>query len=338
MSSLFSRKRKKRDSLITRMFKKSLSKLKPKPTHTKQSKTQPKTKPKSKSQKAKKSILKRQRSPISQKNIVREAIVRSPCSNDPIRELPALKVVVLDNDECMGQFGFLSLFHQIPFNIKGLPKVKREDLVNSVSKYILGGGAIRPYAAKLLKLLHSLKKQKKIDAVVMYTSASNTAGYVHFLKDCLEKYSDTIGVYDDVIHYRSVRSVRAEDGATRKDFKNVLLRLLSKNGIKGPFQRNVVYNATRNIVMFDDRPYNINIRGGKVIGVEQYCRTISMENMLKVIKNTPNLDKVEGIDQLKDDILEDWDDFGKPDCEEQKKYDKDTDMKKAMKYISSTYK
>tara|TARA_Y100000590_G_C15681512_1_gene1000011 strand:+ start:218 stop:1237 length:1020 start_codon:yes stop_codon:yes gene_type:complete len=283
--------------------------------------------------KTRKRRIKRQRSPLLNKK--KEILLSNSKSKQTIkRQLPPLRIVVLDNDECMGQFGFLSLFHQIPFHIKGNPVIKREDLVRTVSKYILGGGACRPYAKKLLQHLHSLKKQNKIDAVVMYTSASNTAGYVHFLKDCLEFYANTPGVYDDVIHYHSVRSVRANDGATRKDFKNVLLRLLERRGICGPFPRNLVQEATRNIIMFDDRPHNINSRGGTVEGVKQYCRTIPKKNVLYLIEHTPNYKNVEGVEQLEDELYEDWDEFEEPDSLKQKKYDRDTELKNAINKIN----
>ena len=277
----------------------------------------------------------RQRSPLLKRKTYKTVSTIPKLRSSII--LPPLRIVVLDNDECMGQFGYLSLFHQVPFNIKGEPVVNRSDVVKSVAKYILGNGSARPHIDKLLKYLKKLKKKGKIDAVVMYTSADNTSGYVHFLKDCLEKYAHSKGVYDDVIHYSSVRSVRANDGATKKDFKNVYLRQLEKRGIKGSFPRSSVHEATKNIIMFDDRPHNINKRGGTVIGVKPYCGTVPIENVLSLISNTPNYKNVEDVEDLIEEAKEDHKEFGKPHSVKQNKYKNDNEILRVIDIIKKRF-
>ena len=135
-------------------------------------------------------------------------------------------IVVLDNDECLGQFSIFSILyhyatvpHQIPID---LTKFKV-----SCVKHLFQNGTARPYLKHLFTLLAKLKSMKKINKVVMYTSApnisNNQSGYIYFLKDCLETYCKTPNLYQLVLHRNNVNALITKDGATVKDLGNVVL-------------------------------------------------------------------------------------------------------------------
>lgn len=310
----------------------------------------------------KKRRIRKQRSPRENRRItVKDKPIKL---SGQISNLPALRIVVLDNDECMGQFGYLSLFHQIAFNIskkralnflvkctkkKSKPDMgeldklmskMRRNLVKRVARNLLAGGSLRPNARQFMLYLKSLKRRGKIDQVVMYTSAQNTAGYVEFLKDCIEEYCNCKGLYDDVIHYGSVNSVRARDGATKKDFKNVLLRAYKKMGIKGPFLRSSIQEATKNMIMVDDRPYNITERGGVKVAIKGYYGTVPKEAVENVINNTPKYKLLCGednIEMLKEEWRNENKDYGSSGGVRQRKYIDDEEFLCIKKIVKAKF-
>lgn len=173
------------------------------------------------------------------------------------------KLIVLDNDECQGQFSILGDLHtlygadsDIKYPKSKIAMDKFKDIV--VNKYIKNGGA-RPHLKGFLKHLQKLKNEKKIEGVYMYTAASNDNDWVMFLKDTLEKYSGCKDIYDKV-YSRS---------DCNKQYKKDLLKLAQKGGKKSQPNLNKEY-LTSNMIMFDDNPHRINSRKGNVFGVKAY--------------------------------------------------------------------
>jgi len=214
------------------------------------------------------------------------------------RNIKCPKIIILDNDECLGQFGIFSIIACVA-KINDYPKVNFEKLKKSLVKHVLSKGAARPYLINLFKLMYKLKKQGKIDKVVMYTSApnritSNKSGYVYFLKDCLERYCGTPKLYDMVFHRDNTKSKVSRCGATIKDVGNVLLKnnylrhcLFNKNRKISDF----VNHFSKNILMIDDKPQNIIKRHGRVIGVKAYTRPCGLIDIYKCVHSVPNLER-----------------------------------------------
>ena len=207
-------------------------------------------------------------------------------------------IVILDNDECLGQFGIFSIFFNVCNMSNSLP-VDMELLKKSLIKYLLSKGAARPYLKYLFKLLQKLKQLKKIDKIVMHTSAPNKlhnhkSGYIYFLKDCLEQYCNTPKLYDIVFHRNNIKAKISSCGATIKDIGNVLLK---NNQLRNKLYNNdrnlnkFVNKMSKNIIMVDDKPQNINKRSGKVIGVKPYHYPFKIINIYKCIKSVPNLEQ-----------------------------------------------
>ena len=171
------------------------------------------------------------------------------------------RLVVLDNDECQGQFSVLgdlhTLYgadHQIKYPKSKVSLEKFKDII--VKDYIQKGGA-RPHLKSFLKHLHNLKQKKKIEGVYMYTAASNDNDWVLFLKDSLEKYSNCPNLYDKVYSRENCNKQHGKD----------LMKLAKKGGGLNNLKKEF---WTSNMIMFDDNPQRINSRKGNVFGVRPY--------------------------------------------------------------------
>lgn len=210
------------------------------------------------------------------------------------------KVVVLDNDECLGQFGLFSCLYvysrmtQDPYNIN------LNDLKKSCVKYLFPNGIARPYLKELFNILNFLKRNKKLDGIIMYTSAPNNlsdgkSGYVYFLKDCIELYCNCIGLYDKVLHRNNVIAKVSKCGATIKDLGNILLtqqqrKILADKDTSEKVKINYKVNImTHNTIMIDDKPKNIRVRSGRAIGVTPYEYEGNSRIFKKCINSVPNL-------------------------------------------------
>lgn len=212
-----------------------------------------------------------------------------------INKLNNPRIVILDNDECIGQFGLFSVLYLFSrYREKEYP-INLNLLMKSCVKYLFFNGLIRKDLHKLYKYLYMLKKKGKIDKVVMYTSASNNigegkSGYIYFLKKCLEMYGNCPKLYDIVLHRNNVKGRVAKDGSTIKDFANVLLNKKQMNIMyKNSVFEQYVNNQSTNIIMIDDKPENIKNRNGIKIKVKSYTNIPSPTNFIKCIESVPNL-------------------------------------------------
>jgi len=170
---------------------------------------------------------------------------------------------ILDNDECLGSFGFLSLFHSyivdthcIKHDLKlNDPRRKQvDDLFTKFGAEMLGLGFARPSLREFFRMLQKLKKRDSHVRVVMYTSAPrytdieerDYTDWLTTLKNVLEHYTGC-KIYDMTHSGRTDETHRREaaDGATLKDVRIILAKLgISKDDVGG-------------VVFLDDRPQNI---------------------------------------------------------------------------------
>jgi len=180
-----------------------------------------------------------------------------------IRMSEKYTIFILDNDECLGSFGFLSLFHSyivdtycIKHNLKlNDPRRKQlDDLFTKFGAEMMGLGFARPSLREFFKMLHKLKSIDSHVLVVMYTSAPRYSDasereytdWLITLKNMLEHYTGC-KIYDMTHSGRTDETQRREaaDGATLKDVRVILAKLgISKEDVRG-------------IVFLDDRPHNI---------------------------------------------------------------------------------
>jgi len=191
---------------------------------------------------------------------------RTQSSDDlsPKRRKRPWRAVALDNDETTGSWGRASLLYRLWVNVVG----RKPDASQFVDHYLAHGGA-RPGLAKMLQELALLKQNCLIDEVVMFTSASNKDGWVSFLKECLEMYADTPGLFGRVLSMQD-DSIRASNGRMLKD-----LSLISPD----PFD----------VVLIDDKPEYA--WKGYVVGVPEYCANVPIDRLVAQLANeVPSLD------------------------------------------------
>lgn len=231
---------------------------------------------------------------------------KNKLTNKPINKLLTKqldyspKIIVLDNDECLGQFGLFSSLYVYSRMNKDPYKVDLGELKKSCVKYLFPNGIARPHLKELFNFLKFLKKNSKIDGVVMYTSAPNNlsdgkTGYVYFLKDCIELYCDSLDIYDKILHRNNVIAKTSKCGATIKDLGNVLLTYQQRKYLNGGNTNekrrlnHKVNTITHNVIMIDDKPKNIRARSGKAIGVFPYEYEGNSAVFKKCIMSVPNL-------------------------------------------------
>jgi hypothetical protein len=210
------------------------------------------------------------------------------------------RIIVLDNDECLGQFGMFSSLYIYARMLNDPYTVNIEELRNACVKYLFPRGVARPYLIHLFRLLKKMKKNGWIDSVIMYTSAPNNlsdgkSGYVYFLKDCIEQYCNAENIYDKVLHRNNVKAKTSSCGATIKDLANTLLNhcqrkmyASSQNSRKKIKIKKYVTVFSKNIIMIDDKPTNIKCQSGKVIGISPYeyeCNKQTFEQCINSVKN-----------------------------------------------------
>jgi len=145
---------------------------------------------------------------------------------------------------------------------------------------------------KLFIYMKKLKRQKKVDAFYMYTSAEDEDGWVYFLKDALERHTETCGLYDDVFSRHTLQKIITEDEATKKDLLNVAIYNENDEDTKqihsGKHSRD---SETVRLLMFDDKPWHshINARLGTVVGVVPYVDFPDFKDIIALVEANPGL-------------------------------------------------
>jgi len=165
------------------------------------------------------------------------------------------RAVVFDLDETAGTWGLGSLAFKMFHKFAGKPPA----IDMFVRHYFECGGA-RPWLRELLKTLEGWKRIGRIDEVGIFTSASNINGWVTFLKDCMELYAQTPGLFKTCIAREDSPEVVSESGGVRtvKD-----LSLVSPDA--------------EHVVLIDDKPENALL--GYVIGVQEYTQDVCINGL-----------------------------------------------------------
>jgi hypothetical protein len=177
-------------------------------------------------------------------------------------------ILVLDNDECLGNFATSSLMMTIyihylsnEFNPPRGDGPLDEYYANMVYPYMdkfvsyLEKGIARPYLKEFIQHVYQLKLQGKIKKVVMYTAASNNYGWVTFISKLIPTYAGVPLDLYDVVLSRSDTIYR----------RNVYLKPLIRVDI----------DQSR-IVMVDDSPENIIHHNATILPVTKYLHHVDL--------------------------------------------------------------
>lgn len=171
--------------------------------------------------------------------------------------LPQRKAVAVDLDETAGEWGKGSLAHTAWMHFGGDIDAFRKPFIEH---YMEQKGA-RPYLKEFLQTLRDWKRERRINMVAIFTSASNKKGWVEFLVGCMEEYAATPGLFDVVLAREQSYSV--DGNRTVKDLSKLC---------PDPNQ----------VALVDDKPaYAIN---GHVIGVAEYTYDPDTEALVTYMK------------------------------------------------------
>jgi len=168
----------------------------------------------------------------------------------------ALRCLVLDNDETTGYYQLLSLLYSIYKHLTGAPPPRAVILAQ------LSAGAARPGTVELLQLAHRLKRQGRVDHVVVWTAASDTTGWVRFLVSCLEEFA---GVPHGTVGAVLCREDVLPPGAPGQVIKDL---------------RRVCGDASR-VVIVDDKPQFV--RHGTCLTVPPYEQHVPIAPLVEAM-------------------------------------------------------
>ena len=179
----------------------------------------------------------------------------------------------MDLDETAGNFALLNLAYKMFRKFAG--KAPPTDMF--VRHYLECGGA-RPWLKPLLKTLEEWKRIGRIDEVAIFTSASNLNGWVTFLKECMELYAQTPGLFEKCL--------------TREDAP---LGFLESGGQRTVKDLSLVSPDAEHVVLIDDKPeYAVN---GYVIGVPEYKQDVCITGLKEWMKTEipTHVDQIESV-------------------------------------------
>lgn len=132
-----------------------------------------------------------------------------------------LKAVVLDNDETTGSYGLLFAYLHILGQIKDLQQEVLEYILQCLANWMIVHTVFRPGLRSLLRCLIALRRQKQIDAIIMYTNQhdSGTRFSVPRAIAYMMNYLAGETVFDHIL----TRPEHPEqDGVYRKQFYRIL--------------------------------------------------------------------------------------------------------------------
>lgn len=194
-----------------------------------------------------------------------EEEIKIEMDTDDIAKTKLIPYIAVDNDECIGSWGDLSLVYSfIKKNISTSPSVKM------FAEIIEETQCIRPYVRHLFDALLLLKDSNCIGKIYMFTAASNVTGWVAFLKDVLEEWYGR-PIYDglidgnEIINWNLNRGIPSVRTGTIKD----MCMIRSKHSLH-PYHP---------VIIIDDRPENVI--NGEGIKIKPYMVAV---NVIEVIK------------------------------------------------------
>ena len=159
------------------------------------------------------------------------------------------RILILDNDDCTGQYGILCILSKIYRYF--YPSNTLDELAQFMVDHYLspstedGSGGFRPYLKELLLVAKQLLSANKIDKLIIYTSATNRDNWVATLARCIEIYGEfekgTIGFISRNEHF-----IPANDGAGIKDIEYCIKHFYGDDNLD-----------ISKCFMVDDKLYNI---------------------------------------------------------------------------------
>ena len=200
-------------------------------------------------------------------------------------------IIVIDNDECIGSWGDVSLLYSLCKVISVHPPS-----VELFAQIIKDTCCIRPGLRELYNYIIYLKEQKKIVGIYMCTSARNNNGWVLFLKEILE-YWYGMPIYDGVIYGNMIESWHSENNTPYMNSHGV---------IKDMNQIRKIANVPQDtqVIALDDRPYNII--NGHGLSIEPFYVALNLIEVARIY--IQNWNKIYEI-KYEYDLMKNWEEY-----------------------------
>ena len=180
-------------------------------------------------------------------------------------------IIAIDNDECIGSWGDLSLLYNMFIIEYG-----KEPSVELFANIMVKTGCIRPYVKNFFDKLLDLKKKGIVYKIFMFTAASNSIGWVFFLSKILESWIGQ-SFYDGIIYKEMIEEWHIFN---KSDISNNLGYIKNMNMIRELIDMYDGIDSTNyHIVAIDDRPGNIV--NGIAIGVSPFRIAINLFEVLR---------------------------------------------------------
>jgi hypothetical protein len=134
---------------------------------------------------------------------------------------PPLRAVILDNDETTGSYGLLFAYLSVLEQVPDLNEDVLTYILQRLANWMIVHAVFRPGLRSLLRCLLALRRQKKLDAILMYTNQydSGTRFSVPRAIACMMNHLAGEVVFD---HILTRPDHPEQDGQYRKQFYKIL--------------------------------------------------------------------------------------------------------------------
>jgi hypothetical protein len=181
-------------------------------------------------------------------------------------------IFAVDNDECIGSWGDLSLIYSVLKLELGI-----EPNINLFVEIMVKTGCIRPYVKDFFAKLLELKKKGIIYKIFMFTAASDSTGWVTYLSKVIETWFGE-SVYDGIIYGEMIKKWHTHN---KTECINNLGYVKNMDMLREIINYKYgIDSALFDCVAIDDRPGNII--NGIAIGVSAFRVAINVMEVLRL--------------------------------------------------------
>jgi hypothetical protein len=194
--------------------------------------------------------------------------VSSASPAEDVQELVRPALVVIDNDECIGSWGDLSMLFTVFTHVLHI-----EPPVDLFARLLNDTGCARPGLRELYDTVLDMKAEGSVCGVYMCTAARDTVGWVTFLRKVLEVWYGK-PVYDGVIEGSMIHEWHMANGSAPTDmYGSVYKNMHQVRTVAG-------VAADTPVIAIDDRPDNI--LHGEAIRVVPYSVAVNLVEVARL--------------------------------------------------------
>jgi hypothetical protein len=181
-------------------------------------------------------------------------------------------IIAIDNDECIGSWGDLSLLYNILKTELG-----KDPNIKLFTEIMIQTKCVRPYVKEFFEKLLELKSKKIVYKIFMFTAASNSIGWVSYLSQILECWLGQ-SLYDGIIYQEMIEKWHI---LNKSEISNNIGYIKNMDMIREmiDFYDGLDSNDFH-ILAVDDRPSNII--NGIAFGVSPFRVAVNLFEVLRI--------------------------------------------------------